>query len=106
MSQLSELYEAPYYAVIFTSILDGKDSEGYEKMAKKMVDLASQQRGFLGMDSARADIGITVSYWKDLNSVSEWKRNIEHTEAQKFGKSVWYKNYKIRVCRVERQYGF
>lgn len=106
MTLLSSLHEEPYYAVIFTSVLEGEDREGYEEMADKMVSLASQQNGFLGVDSARAEIGITVSYWKDLNSIRSWKQNIEHREAQKLGRDVWYKNYKIRICKVERQYEF
>lgn len=50
----------PYYAVIFTSVL-GEFKEGYSEMAELMVKLAQEQEGFLGIESAREDIGITVS---------------------------------------------
>lgn len=95
----------PYYAVIFTSIKISED-QGYEKMAEKMWNLTQNQPGFLGAESARNDLGITVSYWMDLESIKNWKQNTEHLVAQKWGKDVWYKNYKVRICLVERDYEF
>ncbi len=72
----------PYYAVIFTSIRTEGDN-GYAEMAEHMVDLAAKQDGFLGVESAREEIGITVSYWRDLESIKKWKENTEHLFAQK-----------------------
>lgn len=95
----------PYYAVIFTSIRTEGDN-GYSKMAERMVELASQQNGFLGIESAKEDIGITVSYWKDLESIKNWKNNSEHLNAQEKGKSDWYKSFKVRIAKVERDYEF
>ena len=95
----------PYYAVIFTSIKIDED-KGYAKMSEKMLDLLKVQKGFLGFESAREELGITVSYWKDEESIQKWKANIEHQEAQKLGKKVWYRSYKIRVAKVERDYEF
>ena len=95
----------PYYAVIFTSQRTEGDN-GYFDMAEKMEQLAKQQEGFLGIESAKENIGITVSYWRDLESIRKWKMNTEHLDAQEKGKTVWYKNYKTRICLVERDYGF
>ena len=95
----------PYYAVIFSTILTENNS-GYLEMAEKMEELAKQQNGFLGIESARKEIGITVSYWKDETSIVAWKNNIEHQEAQKLGKEKWYQQYQLRICKVEREYGF
>ena len=67
----------PYYAVIFTSIKIDED-KGYAKMSEKMLDLLKVQEGFLGFESAREELGITVSYWKDKESVQKWKANTEH----------------------------
>lgn len=95
----------PYYAVIFSTILTENNS-GYLEMAEKLEELAKQQNGFLGIESARKEIGITVSYWKDEASIVAWKNNIEHQEAQKLGKEKWYQQYQLRICKVEREYGF
>ncbi|MBK6526566.1 MAG: antibiotic biosynthesis monooxygenase [Crocinitomicaceae bacterium] len=95
----------PYYAVIFSS-LKSFDDKGYSEMADLMVDLASKQDGFLGIESARQELGITVSYWKDLVSIKNWKANSDHLIAQKFGREKWYQAYKTRICLVERDYDF
>lgn len=97
--------EPPYYLVIFSSIRTDNDN-GYSKMADLMVELAKQQDGFLGVESARNELGITVSYWRDLNSIKKWKENSEHLMAQEKGKSIWYKNFKTRIAKVERDYEF
>jgi heme-degrading monooxygenase HmoA len=95
----------PYYAVIFTSVLT-ENQEGYDEIADRMEALAKEQDGFLGVESARNEIGITVSYWKDLASIKKWKENMEHLQAQKKGRESWYKNYTIRIALVEREYSF
>jgi len=96
---------APYYAVIFTSLRTAGD-DGYEAMSDKMVELAKQQPGYLGIESARNEIGITVSYWESLDAIKRWKSNVDHQLAQKTGREKWYSQYKVRICRVERDYGF
>lgn len=95
----------PYYAVIFTSVRTPGD-EGYAEMAVRMLDLAAAQPGFLGVESAREEVGVTVSYWKDLESIKAWKLQAEHREAQMLGKRKWYAAFKTRICKVERDYGF
>ena len=97
--------QTPYYAVIFTSTRTELD-ENYSEMAIKMETLAKQQPGFLGVESARNEIGITVSYWESLEAIRNWKANMEHLEAQEKGKTTWYKNYKVRIAKVEREYEF
>ena len=94
----------PYFAVIFTSIRT-EDQDGYSETARRMAELATEQPGFLGMESARQDIGITVSYWKSLDDIRQWKEQAEHLAAQERGKSDWYQSYRIRICKVEREYG-
>lgn len=95
----------PYYAVIFTSI-QNENITGYQEMAKKMETLAKQQKGFLGIESARNDIGITVSYWDSLEAIKTWKQHSEHLLAQQKGRTQWYNWYHVRICKVEREYEF
>lgn len=95
----------PYYAVIFTS-LTKEFPKGYSKMAVKMEKLAKMQPGYHGFESARSDIGISVSYWKDIDSILNWKYHTEHLLAQKLGKEKWYQHYSIRIAKVERDYHF
>ena len=95
----------PYYAVIFTSVRT-ETHDGYEEMAAKMADLAAEQPGYLGCESAREGVGITVSYWESLEAIRKWKEVLEHKEAQDKGRAQWYSAYKTRICLVERDYGF
>ena len=94
-----------YYAVIFTSTRTEVEA-GYAEMATKMVELAKAQPGYIGMESARSEIGITVSYWESLEAIKNWKANMEHLEAQEKGRTTWYNNYKVRIAKVEREYEF
>lgn len=95
----------PYYAVVFTSILN-KEDENYEVTANKMVQLAKKQEGYLGIESARSEIGITVSYWKSLEAIKKWKMQVDHSEAREKGRAIWYEKFKVRICKVERDYEF
>jgi heme-degrading monooxygenase HmoA len=95
----------PYYAVIFTSVRTAGD-HGYQEMSRRMVELASQQDGFLGVESARNEVGITVSYWRDLESIKKWKTHMEHKTAREKVRSTWYAEFKVRIAKVESDYGF
>jgi len=103
MSLIAKTPEPPYYAVIFSSHKTG-DNDGYDETADRMLELAARQPGFLGVESVREDLGITVSYWDDLESIRLWKQQAEHRVAQKSGREKWYSNYKTRIARVERDY--
>jgi heme-degrading monooxygenase HmoA len=98
--------EPPYYAVIFSSERTTIADEEYAEMAEKMEALAKQQDGFLGLESARNVLGVTISYWRDLDSIRNWKRHADHVFAQRMGRERWYKTYKTRIALVERDYGF
>lgn len=100
------MLDPPYYAVIFTSIRSGEDDEGYAATAARMMELAAAMPGFLGVESARERLGITVSYWKDLKSIRTWKQEAEHLVAQRDGRARWYNHYSTKIALVERAYGF
>ena len=106
-SGLSKTPEPPYYAVIFTSQRTPGDA-GYGKTADRMVELAAEQPGYLGVESVRGEdgVGITVSYWKDEESIRNWKLQLEHTEARNQGRKQWYSAYEMRIAKVERAYNW
>ncbi len=104
MSLIANTPKPPYYAVIFSNHLK-EETAGYAEMADRMVELAAQQSGFLGYESVREELGITISYWTDLESIKAWKANAEHQQAQKLGHEKWYSSFKTRISKVERDYG-
>ena len=108
MAPFAKTPEPPYYAVVFTSLRNDADDAGYAVTADRMVELASVQPGFLGIESVRgADgSGITVSYWSNLEAIRNWRDVTEHRVAQASGRSTWYDEFKLRICRVERETSF
>jgi heme-degrading monooxygenase HmoA len=96
--------EPPYWAVVFTSVRTDRDPDGYADAARRMLELAARQPGFLGAESVRgADgAGITVSYWDSPEAIAAWRGHAEHRAVQRLGAERWYARYAIRVCRVER----
>jgi heme-degrading monooxygenase HmoA len=108
MDPLARTPKPPYYAVIFTSRRTAADPEGYDRTGDRMVELAATMPGYLGIESARNSdgVGITVSYWDSVESIRRWRDHAEHRVAQLAGKERWYERYSLRVCRVEKQYGF
>ncbi|GAA0852208.1 antibiotic biosynthesis monooxygenase [Aliiglaciecola litoralis] len=105
MTQFASTPKPPYYAVIFTSMRTRVEQD-YQQTSDEMVKLASQQEGFLGIESARQELGITVSYWQSLDSIKRWKQQSDHLIAQKMGRQQWYQAYKVRIAKVEREYDF
>lgn len=97
--------ELPYYAVIFASEQTSVTRE-YSMAAQHLEELAQGIPGFLGIDHARNEVGITISYWKTVDAIARWKAQTDHQAAQAKGKSTWYESYTIRICKVERQYDF
>jgi heme-degrading monooxygenase HmoA len=99
--------EPPFWAAIFSSRRTAPDPE-YDEAAARMVELASTQPGFLGIESARSEdgTGITVSYWETREAIAAWKAHVEHREIQFRGRRDWYERYTVRIARVERAYTF
>ena len=106
LKTLSNLPVPPYFAVIFAS-LRSDITDAYAETAERMLELAALQAGYLGVDSvSQRKTGITVSYWKDEQSILLWKQQMEHQAAQSQGKNQWYDEYTVRIAKVERSYRF
>ncbi|NQY04837.1 MAG: antibiotic biosynthesis monooxygenase [Flavobacteriaceae bacterium] len=99
------MIQTPYYAVIFTS-KQTHNLEGYSAMAVRMEELAKTQKGYLGFEHGKGGLNVTVSYWETLEDIKNWKAHTAHAFAQEKGKEDWYKWYKVRICKVEKEYEF
>ena len=103
---LARTPDPPYWAVIFTSLRNRQPGDKFDETDEHMTALAAQQPGYLGMETAYADVGITVSYWSDEEAIAAWRRNAEHAFAQYEGRTRWLDAYELRVARVERAHSF
>ncbi len=108
MATFAATPDPPYYAAIFTSLTTGIEPDAYVAMAKRMFELATNQPGYLGVESSRSrdGLGITVSYWKTRQDIERWKANADHQVAQRIGRDVWYSSYALRIALVEDSYNF
>ncbi|KTC58878.1 antibiotic biosynthesis monooxygenase family protein [Pseudomonas savastanoi] len=97
-----------YFAVVFTSLRTSEEGQAYADAAQRMVELARQQPGFLGVESARDEhgLGITVSYWSDETAILAWKQQADHAQVREQGRARWYQAFTTRICKVERDYSF
>ena len=108
MSKFAQTPEPPYFAVVFSSQRTADDVEGYSQMADRMFALAADQPGYLGVETVYGEdgFGMTVSYWESLDAIHNWRKNAEHKIAQALGKTKWYEKYQLRICLVEKDFGF
>lgn len=107
-SLFASLPEPPYYAVIFTSLQNEGDLDGYAEASALMIELAARVPGYLGVESVRdaQGFGITVSYWTDELAITTWRTQAEHAETRQRGRWLWYRHFEVRVAKVERAYGW
>ena len=103
MSKFAKTPKPPYYPVIFTTV-KSENQEGYAEMNARMFALAQQQKGYIGIESAKGEIGLSVTYWETLEDINNWKNHAEHLLAQEKGYSTWYQAFTTRVCLVERDH--
>ncbi|KPX01070.1 antibiotic biosynthesis monooxygenase [Pseudomonas amygdali pv. morsprunorum] len=101
-------FPTPYFAVVFTSLRTSEEGQAYADAAQRMVELARQQPGFLGVESTRGEhgLGITVSYWSDETAILAWKQQADHAQVREQGRARWYQAFTTRICKVERDYSF
>jgi len=103
----AQLPPPPYYAVVFSSQRREGD-HGYGAASDRMVELAQEQPGFLGVESVRGEdgFGITVAYWESEEAIKAWRMHAEHTAAREQGRAQWYRHFELRIAKVERAYGW
>lgn len=100
MNNIAKTPTPPYYAVIFTTI-QSDERDGYAEMNARMLELAKKEKGFLGIESAHDEIGLSVTYWASLEDIARWKNHAEHKIAQAKGFEMWYQAFATRVAKVE-----
>lgn len=93
-------------SVIFLAQRTAEDAEGYAHAANMMGKLAVQQKGYVGMDSARGTdgVGITVSYWTNEECARAWRDHPDHATIRDAGRDRWYSSYSLHVAEVTRSY--
>ena len=104
MQKIIKTPKPPYYAVIAPAILSD-DITGYPEMALKVIEKANDIDGYLGIESCvQGNFIMSVTYWKSIESILEWKNNSHHVIAKENGRKKWFETYFTRIAQVERDY--
>ncbi len=87
----------------------GMESE-FDAAFKHMQEQVKKYDGFLGeapccrIESEKRFV--TLFYWRDRESIKAWREDPEHLKTQQLGREKIFAWYKIRVCELEREYGW
>ena len=85
---------------------EGKDE--YLEIAANLREHLKNQKGFISIErfQSLAQDGkiLSLSFWRDEESITNWRNMIEHRMGQKKGKNKLFHSYRIRVAEVVRDY--
>jgi len=87
---------------------DGKQEE-YLSIAASMRSLVEQGDGFISVERFQSLTNpeklLSISFFEDETAVDQWRQLSEHRAAQSTGRDRLFKDYRIRVVSVIRDYG-
>jgi len=96
-------------AVIFEVIPHADRKQTYLDMAAEMRPLVEQIDGFLSVERFQSltdpEKLLSVSFFRDEAALEEWRKLTQHRKAQRAGRSSYFKDYRLRVAHVIRDYG-
>lgn len=100
--------DEPSLIILFRSKLTDQAGEDYQAMNDELESLVRQNPGFIDVKSYTAQDGerLTVVWWRDEESLTEWRNLMRHREAQNTGRQKWYEYYKLEVASVVRVKSF
>jgi len=97
-------------AVIFEVWPESGKAEDYLAIAADLRPLLDTIDGFISIERFTSISDptkfLSLSFWRDEESILAWKNVVSHLAAQKLGRERWYEQYKVRIARVERAYDF
>ncbi|MEG0850729.1 antibiotic biosynthesis monooxygenase family protein [Flavobacterium plurextorum] len=96
-------------AVIFEVIPNEGKKEEYLDIAAKLRPELDHIEGFISIERFQSisnpEKVLSLSFWKDEESIQQW-RNLEmHRHAQAKGRNEVFKDYHLRIATVVRDYG-
>jgi heme-degrading monooxygenase HmoA len=96
-------------AVIFEVHPRPEHKEAYLAAAAKMRPLAEGIDGFISVERFESLTTpgklVSLSYWRDEEALAHWRELPEHRAMQKLGRGAYFKDYRLRVAEVDRDYG-
>jgi heme-degrading monooxygenase HmoA len=108
MNNTQNQSEEPGLIILFRSKLTPEAGDDYQSMDSELESLVRQNPGFIDVKSYTAKDGerLTVVWWRDEESLAQWRNLPRHREAQETGRQKWYEYYKLDVASVVRRKDF
>ncbi|MBE9555322.1 MAG: antibiotic biosynthesis monooxygenase [Proteobacteria bacterium] len=96
-------------AVIFELWPAEGKTESYLDIAGGLRPMLEGIDGFISIERFESLVEpgkyLSLSFWRDEDAVAAWRRTQEHRDAQSAGRGGVFKNYRLRVASVLRDYG-
>ena len=97
------------YAVIFEVEPAPGRRQDYLDIAAQLRSELEQIDGFISVERFQSLTQegkiLSLSYWRDEAAVTRWRRHEQHRDAQRAGRGGIFRNYRLRVAAVVRDYG-
>jgi heme-degrading monooxygenase HmoA len=97
------------YAVIFEVEPAPGRRQDYLDIAAQLRPELEQIDGFISVERFQSLTQegkiLSLSFWRDEAAVTRWRRHEQHRDAQRAGRGGIFKNYRLRVAVVVRDYG-
>jgi len=89
---------------VFRSRVKPEAEEEYARWAARMGELARQMPGYISHTGFVAQDGerLTIVEFESEQAQRAWSVHPEHLEAKKKGRADFYAEYRIQVCKVQR----
>jgi heme-degrading monooxygenase HmoA len=97
------------YAVIFEVEPASGRRQDYLDIAAQLRPELEKIDGFISVERFQSLTQegkiLSLSFWRDEEAVARWRSQAQHREAQRAGRTGIFKNYRLRVAAVMRDYG-
>jgi heme-degrading monooxygenase HmoA len=96
------------YAVIFEVELNECGQEKYLSIAAKLKEILVTMPGFISIERFESLVNegklLSLSFWESKEDITHWKKNLDHMNAQSQGRAKLFKDYRIRLAEVYKDY--
>jgi heme-degrading monooxygenase HmoA len=97
------------YAVIFEVTPFPQGVEAYLDAAAALKEELEKVEGFISVERFQGlnapQTYLSLSYWESEAAIQAWREHHGHQLAQVRGRNELFRDYRIRVCQVMREYG-
>ena len=94
--------------ILFRSKLTEAAGQEYAETNAQLEEYVKTKSGFIAAKSFKAEDGerLTLVWWKDRETLEQWRNDLRHIAEKARGRQNWYEYYKLEVAEVYRESQF